>query len=101
MRLREHHQRHGFAFRQYLRRFDRLSQLQSGAEYGHAQRGDLASRGISCVVVNPGWVKTDMGGPHATLPAQESVGAIRRLIATLSRKDNGKFYHYDGSEYPW
>jgi len=24
---------------------------------------DLASRDISCVVVNPGWVKTDMGGP--------------------------------------
>jgi NAD(P)-dependent dehydrogenase (short-subunit alcohol dehydrogenase family) len=28
---------------------------------------DLAPRGITCVVVNPGWVRTDMGGPHATL----------------------------------
>lgn len=62
---------------------------------------DLAPRGISCLVVNPGWVKTDMGGPNATLTPQESVSAIRRMIATFGRKDTGKFYHYDGSEYPW
>ena len=34
---------------------------------------DLAPRGITCVVVNPGWVRTDMGGPHATLAPAESV----------------------------
>ena len=28
---------------------------------------DLTSRGISCVVVNPGWVQTEMGGANATL----------------------------------
>ena len=27
---------------------------------------DLAPRGTTCVVVNPGWVRTDMGGAHAT-----------------------------------
>ncbi len=62
---------------------------------------DLAPRGIICVVVNPGWVKTDMGGPSATLTPQESVTALRRLIETLGPSNSGKFYHYDGSEYPW
>ena len=62
---------------------------------------DLAPRRISCVVVNPGWVKTDMGGPSAVLTPQESVTALRRLIETLGLNNSGKFYHYDGSEYPW
>jgi len=28
---------------------------------------DLAPLGITCVVINPGWLLTDMGGPHASL----------------------------------
>lgn len=62
---------------------------------------DLAARGITCVVVNPGWVRTDMGGPGATLTAQDSVTALRRVIETLGPDRSGKFLDYDGSEYPW
>jgi len=62
---------------------------------------DLRSRGISCVVVNPGWVKTDMGGPNATLSAQASVSAMRRLIEKLGPEQSGKFFNHDGREYPW
>ncbi len=62
---------------------------------------DLQPRGVTCVVVNPGWVKTDMGGPNAKLSAEESVGALRRLIAKIGRQDSGRFYNYDGREYPW
>ena len=62
---------------------------------------DLAPRGITCVLINPGWVKTDMGGPDATLSPQQSVSAMRRLIETLGPNDSGKFYNYDGREYPW
>jgi len=28
---------------------------------------DFAPRGVACVLINPGWVKTDMGGPGASL----------------------------------
>lgn len=62
---------------------------------------DLKPRGVTCVVVNPGWVKTDMGGPNAQLSPEESVGAMRRLIAKLRPHDSGRFYNYDGREYPW
>jgi NAD(P)-dependent dehydrogenase (short-subunit alcohol dehydrogenase family) len=62
---------------------------------------DLAPRGIACVVINPGWVLTDMGGPHATLTTAESVKKLRRLIETLGPGQSGKFFNYDGREYAW
>ena len=62
---------------------------------------DLAQRGVACVLVNPGWVKTDMGGPGAPLTPAESVAALKRLIATLGFAQSGKFFNYDGREYPW
>ena len=62
---------------------------------------DLAPLGITCVVVNPGWVLTDMGGPHATMTPAESVKRLRDLIETLGPAQSGKFFNHDGHEYPW
>jgi len=62
---------------------------------------DLRPRGITCVVLNPGWVKTDMGGPNAKLAPEQSVTAMRRVIAELGPNESGRFYNYDGREYPW
>jgi NAD(P)-dependent dehydrogenase (short-subunit alcohol dehydrogenase family) len=62
---------------------------------------DLAPRGITCAVVNPGWVRTDMGGMNATLQPSESISALRRLIATLGPEQSGKFFNHTGREYPW
>jgi NAD(P)-dependent dehydrogenase (short-subunit alcohol dehydrogenase family) len=62
---------------------------------------DLASRRIACIVVNPGWVKTAMGGAGAPLTPEESVAAMRRLIEKVGPEHSGKFFNYDGSEYPW
>ena len=38
---------------------------------------DLAREKIVSVVINPGWVPTDMGGVNATTPVTESVGDER------------------------
>jgi len=62
---------------------------------------DLAPRGITCVVVNPGWVLTEMGGPHARITPAESVRRMRDLIATLGPARSGRFFNHDGREYPW
>jgi NAD(P)-dependent dehydrogenase (short-subunit alcohol dehydrogenase family) len=62
---------------------------------------DLAPRGITCVLLHPGWVRTDMGGSSGKLTPAESIGEMRRLIAKLGPKDSGKFYNYDGNEIPW
>jgi NAD(P)-dependent dehydrogenase (short-subunit alcohol dehydrogenase family) len=62
---------------------------------------DLAPRGITCVVVHPGWVRTAMGGPDGKLTPTQSVTALRRLIAGLKPEDTGRFFNYDGKTYPW
>ena len=61
----------------------------------------LAGEGVIAVVLHPGWVRTDMGGPGATLAPEESVAAMRKVIAGLGRADNGRFINYDGSPIPW
>lgn len=62
---------------------------------------DLAARGITCVVVNPGWVRTDMGGSRGTLSPAESIQSLRSVIAALRPEDSGKFLNYTGKPYPW
>ena len=62
---------------------------------------ELARRRIVCIVINPGWVKTDMGGPGATMAPEKSVTAMRGVIDKLAPGDSGKFFNYDGREYPW
>jgi NAD(P)-dependent dehydrogenase (short-subunit alcohol dehydrogenase family) len=62
---------------------------------------DLAPRGITCVVINPGWVRTDMGGPNATLEPSESISRMRRLIDALGPEQSGKFFNHTAREYPW
>lgn len=62
---------------------------------------DLTPRGITCVVINPGWVQTDMGGPHGTQTPAESVTKLRRLIDNLEPAHSSKFFNHDGREYAW
>lgn len=62
---------------------------------------DLKPRGITAVVFHPGWVRTDMGGPNALIPAQQSVSGMRQVIGRLTQADSGKFFAYDGKPIPW
>ena len=62
---------------------------------------DLAARGITCIVMNPGWVRTDMGGPGGQLSPEQSISAMRKVIAGLKPADSGKFFNHNGRQYPW
>jgi NAD(P)-dependent dehydrogenase (short-subunit alcohol dehydrogenase family) len=62
---------------------------------------DLRDQGFIVVVLNPGWVRTDMGGPGASIDSFESVAGMRDVIGNLRIEDSGRFLHYDGSEIPW
>ena len=62
---------------------------------------DLRARGIIAVVINPGWVKTDMGGGGAPLAPADSIRAMREVFAKVSLADSGKFLNYSGGTLTW
>lgn len=62
---------------------------------------NVRDRGITVVMIDPGWVKTDMGGPGAQLAPEESARGLLRVIDGLTPEDTGRFLRYDGSEVPW
>ncbi len=47
----------------------------------------------------PGWVRTDMGGPNASISVEESVSAMRNTIASITHSDVNVFWHHDGRKY--
>ncbi|EGO04106.1 hypothetical protein SERLA73DRAFT_175866 [Serpula lacrymans var. lacrymans S7.3] len=52
-------------------------------------------------VVDPGWVKTEMGGPGAMLEPHESVSGILKHVSGATPDCAGKFFGYRGNEIPW
>jgi len=62
---------------------------------------DLKPKGIKVAILHPGWVKTDMGGPHAEINTQESVLNLRKILKNLTPQNSGCFFEIDGSIIPW
>ena len=51
------------------------------------------------VAINPGWVRTDLGGAGAPLDVERSVTAMRQTLGGLTRRHKGAFLNYDGRRY--
>ncbi len=60
-----------------------------------------ASQGAICVAFHPGWVQTDMGGPGASITAEQSAKGLRATLTALGPAANGSFLNYDGAPIPW
>ncbi|KAL0941271.1 short chain dehydrogenase/reductase SDR [Colletotrichum truncatum] len=65
------------------------------------QAKQLRDRGVVVVAVDPGHVKTEAGGPGATVEVEDSAGGILRLLDGLKVEDSGRFFLYNGTEVPW
>lgn len=62
---------------------------------------DLMPRGVGVLVLCPGWVKTEMGGPGAPQTVDTSVAGLRRLIDAETPLGAAKFQLFDGTPLPW
>ena len=57
--------------------------------------------GIAVVILHPGWVRTDMGGPAAPMTAEESARKIFQIIEMISLANTGEFISVTGDKIPY
>lgn len=62
---------------------------------------DPEAKDIIVTTMHPGWVRTDMGGPDAHISPTQSAQGLLTVSDGLTPLDNGKFYTWEGIEYPW
>ncbi|MEU4345957.1 SDR family oxidoreductase [Streptomyces sp. NPDC023838] len=72
-----------------------LNQLMRSYAARHA--GD--SRTL--LLMDPGWVRTELGGPHAELSVEESVPGVAETIERQQGKPGLQFLDYEGQVVPW
>ncbi len=62
----------------------------------------LENSWLTAVVIHPGWVKTDMGGPQAPVTAVDSARGIFSVITNTKKKSqSGQFFDYQGHPIAW
>ncbi len=62
---------------------------------------DLKHLSITSLILHPGWVRTDMGGPNGEISAKESATLLRKNLSDCTIEDSGCFLDIDGSIIPW
>lgn len=68
---------------------------------GKSLANDLAERGITVLLLHPGFVATDMVGGQGDISAEDSAAQLVQRIDTLGIKDSGSFHHANGTPLPW
>ncbi|HET7675036.1 MAG TPA: SDR family oxidoreductase [Gammaproteobacteria bacterium] len=62
---------------------------------------DLEPRGISVVLLHPGYVRTDMTGGSGGIDPEEAARGLLARLDDLSLETTGSFWHQNGEQLPW
>ncbi|RNF34423.1 SDR family NAD(P)-dependent oxidoreductase [Paracoccus methylarcula] len=83
------------------RKADRIAYRASKAALNKVMQGlatSLEPQGIAVALVDPGWVRTDMGGAEADLAVDDVADGVLDLADGLTMAGTGRFFRYDGTE---
>jgi len=83
---------------------DRIAYRASKAAVNKVMQGlatDLAPEEIAVALIDPGWVRTDMGGAAADHEATDVAAGIIGIADRLSMAGTGRFFKWSGEERPF
>ena len=69
--------------------------------YMRSLAAEIGNQGLISVIVDPGWMRTDMGGELAVQEPADSARGIIRLAEQLHAEENGSFVTWQGQPVPW
>ncbi len=78
-------------------RMSKAALNMAGANLAH----ELAPRGVSVVVLHPGFVRTEMTGGAGSVDPPESAAGLIARIDELDATTSGRFVHANGDAIPW
>lgn len=84
------------------RKSERLAYRASKSAVNKVMQGlatDLEDDGIPVILINPGWVRTDMGGPNGDNSAEDVASGVIKIADQLTLADTGKFIVWTGEEH--
>lgn len=61
----------------------------------------LREQGMIALTVNPGWMRTEMGGERAALEPAQSAAGILDLAARATPEMSGGFFDWNGTPHAW
>lgn len=62
---------------------------------------ETAPSGVLVVLLDPGWVNTDMGGDMAPLSPEQAISAMLKTMGTFTEKNHGCFIDLYGKPQDW
>ena len=79
----------------------RLSKA-AGNAVGKSLAMDLKDRGITVLLLHPGYVKTEMTGNNGLIDTTQSADGLYQMVATHGKiEETGTFWHSNGEQLPW